>query len=193
MGLGPVAPDDLRVRRAEPGDYAAVAATMATPKAYAGTLQLPLPSLEQWRERLAKSDPDQFAILAEVRSTVSGGETWEVVGNLGLHPTSSSGSPRRRHAAEIGMSVRDDWQGRGIGDALMRTALDRADNWMPVLRIELTVYTDNAAAVALYRRHGFVVEGTHRAFALRNGVFVDAYAMARLHPRQPLLPSADPA
>jgi putative acetyltransferase len=193
MGVGPVAPDDLRIRRAEPEDYAAVAATMATPRAYAGTLQLPLPSLDQWRERLAKTDPDRFAIVAEVRSTAAGAETWEIVGNLGLFPTSSSGSLRRRHAAGIGMSVRDDWQGRGIGDALMRTALDRADKWMQVLRIELTVYTDNAAAVALYRRHGFVVEGTHRAYALRDGVFVDAYAMARLHPRQPLLPPSDPA
>ena len=37
------------------------------------------------------------------------------------------------------MAVRDDWQGRGIGSALMSAAIDRADNWMNVLRIELTV------------------------------------------------------
>ena len=39
----------------------------------------------------------------------------------------------------------------------------------PVLRIELTVYTDNAAAIALYRKFGFEIEGTHRAYALRDG------------------------
>jgi putative acetyltransferase len=41
----------------------------------------------------------------------------------------------------------------------------------------------------LYRRHGFVVEGTHRAYALRDGAYVDALSMARLHPRPPVLPT----
>jgi L-phenylalanine/L-methionine N-acetyltransferase len=54
-----------------------------------------------------------------------------------------------------------------------------------VLRLELTVYTDNAAAVALYRKQGFVIEGTHRGFALRDGVYIDAHAMARWHPQPP--------
>ena len=58
-------------------------------------------------------------------------------------------------------------------------ALDVADNWIGYTRLELTVYTDNAAAVALYRKAGFVIEGTARRYALRNGEYVDAYMMAR--------------
>ena len=46
------------------------------------------------------------------------------------------------------MAVRDDWQGRGVGTALMEAALDLADNWLNLTRIELEVYTDNAAAIA---------------------------------------------
>jgi putative acetyltransferase len=185
-----VAPEDLRIRRMEPSDYVGVAATMSTPRAMAGTLQLPIPSLDAWRERLAKSpDPGGFSIVAEVR-VEPGAERFEIVGNLGLNLTAASRSLRRRHVADLGMSVRDDWQGRGIGTAMMRAALERADRWMGVLRIELTVFTDNAAAIALYRRHGFVVEGTHRAYALRDGVYIDAFAMARLHPNPPILPKA---
>jgi putative acetyltransferase len=185
-----IAPDDLRIRRMEPADYVGVAASMSTPNAIAGTLQLPIPSMETWRERLAKSpDAGGFSIVAEVR-VEPGAERFEIVGNLGLNLTASSRSLRRRHVADLGMSIRDDWQGRGIGTALMRTALDRADRWMGVLRVELTVFTDNAAAIALYRRHGFVIEGTHRAYALRDGVYIDAYAMARLHPHPPTLPKA---
>lgn len=47
------------------------------------------------------------------------------------------------------------------------------------------MYTDNALAMALYEKFGFVHEGTHRAFALRNGVYVDALAMTRLHSNPP--------
>jgi putative acetyltransferase len=63
---------------------------------------------------------------------------------------------------------------------LMRAALDLADNWLNLTRIELTVYVDNSSAVALYKRFGFEIEGTHRRYAFRNGEYVDAYSMARI-------------
>jgi putative acetyltransferase len=78
------------------------------------------------------------------------------------------------------MAVRDDWQGKGVGTALIEAALDLADNWLNLTRIELGVYTDNAAAFALYKKFGFEIEGTHRRFAFRGGRYVDAYSMARL-------------
>ena len=53
---------------------------------------------------------------------------------------------------------------------------------------ELTVFVDNAPAIALYRKFGFEVEGTHRAYAMRGGHFVDVLAMARLHPSPPAFP-----
>lgn len=42
------------------------------------------------------------------------------------------------------------------------------------------MFTDNPSAVALYRKFGFIVEGTGKKYALRNGEYVDAYFMARL-------------
>jgi L-phenylalanine/L-methionine N-acetyltransferase len=73
--------------------------------------------------------------------------------------------------------------GRGVGTELMEAALDLADNWLNLTRIELRVYVDNAPAIALYEKFGFEVEGTHRYFAFRNGEYVDAYSMARLRVR----------
>ncbi|MNW01144.1 putative acetyltransferase YhhY [compost metagenome] len=89
-------------------------------------------------------------------------------------------SPRRRHVATIGMAVHDDWAGRGVGTALMRAALDLADNWLGLSRVELTVWADNQAALALYRKTGFVEEGVARNYGLRHGVLVDALYMARM-------------
>ena len=105
----------------------------------------------------------------------------KAVGNLGLHLASKS--PRRRHAGAIGMSVRDDWHNRGSAQRCSRAAVDLADNWLNYTRLELTVYTDNAAALALYRKFGFEVEGTLKSYAFRDGRFIDAYAMARLRER----------
>jgi len=162
----------ITIRRAALSDAEAIQATFASPKAMAGTLQVPFPSVEKWRKWLAELPADDFVLVAEIAG--------EVVGNLGLHPAAKS--PRRRHAGGIGMSVRDDWQGRGVGSALLAAALDLADNWLNYTRLELTVYTDNAAAQALYRKFGFDIEGTLRSYAFRNGRFIDAYTMARLSP-----------
>jgi len=69
-----------------------------------------------------------------------------------------------------------------VGSALIVAGLDLADRWLNYRRLELTVYTDNVAALGLYRKFGFVIEGTHRDFAFRDGRYVDAHAMARLNP-----------
>ena len=70
-----------------------------------------------------------------------------------------------------------------MGTALLTRLLNYADRWLGVTRVELSVYTDNAPAIALYRRHGFEVEGTQRASVLREGVLIDVLMMARLAPR----------
>ena len=160
------------VRRAEPGDADAIHATFLGPRAIAGTLQLPYPSVEAWRKRISEFAPEDYLLVA----TIAG----EVIGNLGLH--AGSKSPRRRHVGYIGMAVRDDRQRRGVGTALMEAAIDLSDRWLNYRRLELTVYTDNVAAFELYRKFGFAIEGTCRAYAFRDGAYVDAYMMARLHP-----------
>ena len=86
---------------------------------------------------------------------------------------------RQRHTAVVGIMVHTDYQGRGIGRALMEALLDIADNWLMLKRVELSVFTDNERAVRLYESLGFVVEGTKRYAAVKNGVHADEYLMAR--------------
>lgn len=171
----------VTIRRATTDDAEAFCAVFAHPRAMAGTLQLPYPSPELWRKRIADLSADDFLLVAEADR--------EVVGNAGLHAT---GRGRRRHVANIGMSVRDDWQGRGVGTALLAALIDIADNWLNYHRLRLEVYTDNAAAIALYRKFGFEVEGTLRDDAFRDGRYVDSYTMGRLRPgaSAPVAPAA---
>ena len=86
---------------------------------------------------------------------------------------------RQRHTAGVGIMVHADYQGRGIGRALMESLLDIADNWLMLKRVELSVFTDNERAVRLYKSLGFVVEGTKKYAAVKNGVHADEYLMAR--------------
>lgn len=168
---------DITVRRARPGDAAAFAALMASPEVFANLMQLPWPTEEQWRARideLAGSPRHDLQLVAELDG--------RVVGSLGLHPPPAL---RRRHAAMLGISVAAEAQGQGVGRALMQAACDYADRWGQILRLELTVFTDNTRAIELYRRFDFRLEGTHRAFALRDGRYADVHSMARLHPQPP--------
>lgn len=167
------------MRRAEPADAEGIAQTFRSRGAAAGTLQNPYPSVAQWQGRLAADPAINYVFVAAADG--------EMVGHGGLH---GNRNPRRQHAWALRLGVRDDWQGRGVGRQPVATLVDLADNWLGALRLELTLFTSNAAAIALYGKFAFVREGTHRAYALRNGRFGDVLAMARLHPNLPQLPQA---
>jgi len=159
------------IRRSEPGDFEALYRIFSGPKAIRGTLQLPYPSAETWRKRLAEPGDGVFNLLACVDG--------EPIGQIGLHtfPTSA----RRRHVGQIGMAVRDDWQGKGAGSALMQAVIELGEKWLSLKRFELEVYTDNEPAIRLYKKFGFQIEGTMACFAFRDGQFADTYMMARLN------------
>jgi len=161
---------NFTIRRAEPDDYKSMHQIFTNPKVIWGTLQLPFPSAELWRKRFAEPPEGTFNLLVCVKD--------EIVGQLGLHTFPNH--PRRRHAGQIGMAVRDDWHGKGAGSALMGAAIDLADKWLNLTRLELDVYTDNEPAIRLYKKFGFVIEGTLVNYAYRDGQYVDTYTMARL-------------
>ena len=161
---------NFTVRRAEPEDYKSMHQIFTNPKVIRGTLQLPFPSAELWRKRLAEPPEGTFNLLVCVED--------EIIGQLGLHTFPNH--PRRRHVGQIGMAVRDDWHGKGAGTALMGSAVDLADKWLNLMRLELDVYTDNEPAIRLYQKFGFVIEGTLVNYAYRDGQFVDTYTMARV-------------
>jgi len=161
--------EGLQIRRAEADDCSAIYEMFTSPKVYEGTLQLPYPSREQWRKRIAETD-GYYNLVA-----VSGEH---VIGMLDVETFPHK--PRRRHVGRIGISVSEAWQGKGVGTALMQAAIDLADNWLNLTRLELEVYSDNETAVHLYERFGFEREGLMRQHAFRNGQYVDSLMMARL-------------
>lgn len=65
------------------------------------------------------------------------------------------------------------YQGRGIGREILERLLEFADNGT----VYLEVRTDNAAAIAMYERAGFVKMGLRKRYYRASGA--DAYTMQR--------------
>ena len=77
----------------------------------------------------------------------------EIVGSLHIQPS-------RHGFGEFGMAVAREWRGRGVGSALLAAAIEWAREH-GLHKLSLGVFAHNAAAIALYRKFGFVEEGRH--------------------------------
>ena len=176
----PPLPPGLTLRRVQPGDAAAFAQLIAEPGVHESTMQLPWADEALWRERLQQKTSGTI----EHDLTLVAERDGRMVGHAGLDRAPGA---RRRHVAHLGIVVARQAQGQGVGTALMAALMDYADRWAHLLRIELTVFADNARAIALYERFGFEREGLLRGFALRDGAYCDVLAMARFHPSPPTI------
>jgi putative acetyltransferase len=155
------------VRHLEARDVVQIQAIYSEPGAYGNTLQVPYQSAEHWEKKLAR---EGLTSLVAVRGD-------DVLGHLSVEVFRH---PRRRHVATLGMGVKAAARGTGVGSVLLNAAIDLCDNWLDVSRIELEVYTDNDAGLALYSRCGFEIEGTCKRYAFRDGRYVDVHIMARI-------------
>ena len=160
----------ITIRACSPDDAAALQQLLAQPSAYANTLQLPYPSLAHWQQKLASSASPHLHRLVACRGP-------ELLGEISLM---LSPNARRAHTAGLGMAVSEHCRRQGVGRLMLAAAIDLAEQWLAIRRIELEVFVDNTAAIALYEQHGFVAEGIARGYAFQNGRYADVLRMARI-------------
>lgn len=165
------------IRETQPDDAAAVVAYI---KAIAGEPGINIPLTPE--EFAYTPETEREFIEATLASPyrlmlVAVDDTGAIIGELSLN-----GSPRKalRHGVELGMTVRQDWRGQGVGSALMHRAITWAQTGGVIKRIQLHVYARNAPAIALYRKFGFVEEGRRRAAIYQDGVYLDDLIMTLL-------------
>lgn len=143
------------VRPARPDDAEPFAAIVAAVAAEGDTILMEAPvdvAAFSLRVRQTIRDPDHVLLLL-----VDGND---VVGCLGLHPTSAEG------VSTLGMAVLEGSRGRGGGSALLDAALEEARE-RGIHKVELEVFAENAPAIGLYASRGFAVEGVRREHHLR--------------------------
>jgi putative acetyltransferase len=82
----------------------------------------------------------------------------------------------------LGMGVAEPWRGRGVGTALVTSAIEWAES-AGAERMRLEVFTHNDRAIALYRRMGFHDEETQVGrYPRQSGEVWDALVMVRSIP-----------
>ncbi len=157
------------VRRPKAEDGEDIAAIYVFEEVVAFTAQLPHRDVQFWRDFYRTRDPEGMELVAEVEG--------RVVGHLGMI---LNRAPRRKHVGSFGICVHPDFHGRGVGRALMAEMINLSDNWLNLVRLELSVASENSRAIALYRSFGFEVEGELKMDLFRNGRYGDTTQMARL-------------
>jgi ribosomal protein S18 acetylase RimI-like enzyme len=126
----------------------------------------PLPSTRAFILDMIRQGYPQFVAMAD----------GEIAGWCDIIPNSR---PIRAHCGVLGMGLLPQFRGQGLGRRLIHRTLDAARAF-GVTRVELSVREDNANAIALYRKIGFVEEGLQRNAVRLDGTYEHIVAMALL-------------
>jgi len=174
----------LTLRGLRADDWMALQPLFASETGLHDALDVPYVSEEAFRERLASPPAGMHTLVAEMMLP-SGRE--RVVGLAWLRVLAA---PRRRHTATLQIVVHADYRAGEIEEALLRAALDLADNWLALRRVEMRLFAGDEARAEMLARHGFAQEAVMRRYAVRAGEVVDGWLLARLRPASAHTPAA---
>ncbi len=122
----------------------------------------------QWEQVLHHPDAEPRATLLVVERNS------QIVGWCRVFPYQFGN--KSLHIADIGIGVQKEFRGRGIGGALLTTAIAwaRAQGFE---KLTLDLYSSNAAARRLFERYGFHAVGVRSRHAIINGAYVGEILM----------------
>lgn len=87
---------------------------------------------------------------------------------------------RNQHVGKIGLSIRREYRGIGLGTAIMQTMIDWATAHPVIEKLALGVWAKNERAIRLYKKMGFIEEGRKiKGVKYADGAYDDCILMAR--------------
>ena len=164
----------IEIRRAAPDDAGAILAYLQTVGGESDNLTFGPegPGLTEAEERdylaRAAASDNALVLLALHQGTIVGSLSFE-----GGHRM------RTRHTGELGISVARAFTGSGIGRALLEAVIEWAEESGVIRKLNLRTRVDNAGAIRLYERLGWVAEGRITRDQGIGEVFTDTIFMGR--------------
>ena len=114
-------------------------------------------------------NPKNLLLVADFNSTFVGSIDFRI-----------AKTRRCAHWGSFGMGVRVGWRSSGVGNALLTSMLDWAASVPEIEKVTLAVRADNPRAIALYKKHGFMLSGCDKAYLkLDDGTLVDDLRMEK--------------
>ena len=162
---------ELLIREAEPGDAAELVTflnrvsveTDFTSLDRDGILMTDT-EMELFLDKQAHSG-NQITLLALLNDEIAG-----------LVNITADQRKRVRHIGDLFIVIGKKYWNNGLGSFLLEEAIEWAQASGILRRLQLTVQTRNQAAVHLYQKYGFVIEGRQeRGAYIEEGKFIDVY------------------
>jgi len=97
---------------------------------------------------------------------------------VGWADISPSENPRLAHRGFLGMGLIDGYRGQGLGSQLLEACIQHAKK-IEIEKIELSVYSNNSAAIALYKKFGFQEMGFIKHYRKLNEQYFDCVQMEK--------------
>jgi putative acetyltransferase len=166
---------EFYIRPINVGDGKGLNELRRMPGVFENILSIPSERIKRNEDFIDSMDDNhhQFVAVSKFQSSEE-----IIIGAAGLVVNANH---RTRHSGSIGIMIHKDYQNKGVGTALMAALIDVADNWLMLVRIELSVFEDNERAIHLYEKFGFEKEGIKRLSGIRNGKYENEYLMARIN------------
>ena len=167
---------DFFIRPIDIGDGKGINELRRMPGVFENILGIPSERVKRNEDFILNMDSNQHQFVAITKNQ---SDEEIIIGSAGLMVNANH---RTRHSGSMGIMIHKDYQNMGVGTALMEAIIDIADNWLMLIRVELTVFEDNERAIHLYEKFGFEKEGLKRLAGIRKGKYENEYLMARINP-----------
>lgn len=132
---------------------------------------MPLPTLEEAliKMKWTIENPSELIIGAFHEKIL--------VGTIGFHIPKDF-HPWYKHIGVFGMMVMDKYSGQGLGKKLLQLMEQHAQN-IGIQKIEASVRSNNTRALNLYKKFGYIIEGTRKKCAFVNNEFLDEHYISK--------------
>lgn len=161
---------EVSIRSCEPHDAKRIKEIFSQRSVFTMALDLPLTPMSRWQDFAESENGNNiFCFVAIIDEVVVGCARLVVYNKI-----------CQKHIASFGIFVDEKYRLNAVGNKLMETVICFAEDWLAVLRLEVTVSTNNIICLNMCKRYNFEIEGISKMFAYSDGKYIDAYRLARI-------------